>query len=76
MFTNRKQLITSGTDSVGNVMLNRFLHTDIIEIHILYCERKQQDDSRRVFQAKMSQRSDKLILQYVCDEITAWRNQL
>ncbi|MDD3945815.1 MAG: polysaccharide biosynthesis protein, partial [Bacteroidales bacterium] len=34
MFTNQTLLITGGTGSFGNAVLNRFLSTDIKEIRI------------------------------------------
>jgi len=35
MFKNKTLLITGGTGSFGNAVLNRFLHTDVKEIRAL-----------------------------------------
>lgn len=47
MFKNQILLITGGTDSFGNAVLNRFLNTDIKEIRIFSRDEKKQDDMRR-----------------------------
>jgi len=47
MFTNKTLLITGGTGSFGNAVLNRFLDTDIGEIRIFSRDEKKQDDMRR-----------------------------
>ena len=47
MFKNKKLLITGGTGSFGNAVLNRFLDTDIGEIRIFSRDEKKQDDMRR-----------------------------
>lgn len=46
MFKNKTLLITGGTGSFGNAVLNRFLDTDIKEIRILSRDEKKQDDMR------------------------------
>lgn len=46
MFTNKTLLITGGTGSFGNAVLNRFLDTDIGEIRIFSRDEKKQDDMR------------------------------
>jgi len=46
MFKNKTLLITGGTGSFGNAVLNRFLHTDIKEIRIFSRDEKKQDDMR------------------------------
>ena len=51
-FTNKTLLITGGTGSFGNAVLNRFLQTDIGEIRIFSRDEKKQDDMRHEFQAK------------------------
>jgi UDP-N-acetylglucosamine 4,6-dehydratase len=48
MFTNKKLLITGGTGSFGNAVLNRFLDSDIGEIRIFSRDEKKQDDMRKV----------------------------
>jgi UDP-N-acetylglucosamine 4,6-dehydratase len=53
-------LITGGTGSFGNAVLNRFLATDIGEIRILSRDEKKQDDMRHEFQAKMPEVADKI----------------
>ena len=46
MFKDKILLITGGTGSFGNAVLNRFLHTDIKEIRIFSRDEKKQDDMR------------------------------
>lgn len=46
MFNNRTLLITGGTGSFGNAVLNRFLDTNIKEIRIFSRDEKKQDDMR------------------------------
>jgi UDP-N-acetylglucosamine 4,6-dehydratase/5-epimerase len=46
MFANKTLLITGGTGSFGNAVLNRFLYTDIGEIRIFSRDEKKQDDMR------------------------------
>lgn len=53
MFTNKTILITGGTGSFGNAVLNRFLKTEIEEIRIFSRDEKKQDDMRHHFQASM-----------------------
>lgn len=50
-FTNKTLMITGGTGSFGNAVLNRFLRTDIGEIRIFSRDEKKQDDMRHRFQA-------------------------
>ena len=59
-FTNKTLLITGGTGSFGNAVLNRFLRTDIGEIRIFSRDEKKQDDMRHDFQAKMPEVADKI----------------
>lgn len=47
MFQNKNLLITGGTGSFGNAVLNRFLETDIAEIRIFSRDEKKQDDMRK-----------------------------
>ena len=49
MFTNKILLITGGTGSFGNAVLNRFLSTDIGEIRIFSRDEKKQDDMRKKY---------------------------
>lgn len=60
LFTDKTLLITGGTGSFGNAVLNRFLTTDIGEIRIFSRDEKKQDDMRHVFQAKYPGMSDKI----------------
>ena len=53
-------MITGGTGSFGNAVLNRFLRTDIGEIRIFSRDEKKQDDMRHEFQAKMPEVADKI----------------
>jgi len=60
MFKNKTLLITGGTGSFGNAVLNRFLKTDIGEIRIFSRDEKKQDDMRHEFQVKMPEVADKI----------------
>ncbi|MBE6827714.1 MAG: NAD-dependent epimerase/dehydratase family protein [Ruminococcaceae bacterium] len=60
LFTGKTLMITGGTGSFGNAVLNRFLKTDIGEIRILSRDEKKQDDMRHEFQANMPEVSDKI----------------
>ena len=59
-FKNKTLLITGGTGSFGNAVLNRFLKTDIGEIRIFSRDEKKQDDMRHEFQAKFPEFSEKI----------------
>lgn len=60
LFINKTLLITGGTGSFGNAVLNRFLKTDIGEIRIFSRDEKKQDDMRHEFQVKMPEVADKI----------------
>ena len=60
MFKNKTLLITGGTGSFGNAVLNRFLKTDIGEIRVFSRDEKKQDDMRHEFQAKMPEVAEKI----------------
>ena len=60
LFTEKTLMITGGTGSFGNAVLNRFLQTDIGEIRIFSRDEKKQDDMRHEFQAKMPEVADKI----------------
>ena len=47
MFSGKTLLITGGTGSFGNAVLNRFINTDIKEIRIFSRDEKKQEDMRR-----------------------------
>lgn len=49
MFSNKTLLITGGTGSFGNAVLDRFLNTDIGEIRIFSRDEKKQDDMRHKY---------------------------
>ena len=53
-------MITGGTGSFGNAVLNRFLRTDIGEIRVFSRDEKKQDDMRHEFQAKMPEVAEKI----------------
>lgn len=48
-FTNKTLMITGGTGSFGNAVLERFLNTDIKEIRIFSRDEKKQDDMRHLY---------------------------
>lgn len=60
IFANKTLLITGGTGSFGNAVLNRFLDTDIGEIRIFSRDEKKQDDMRHEYQAKYPEASNKI----------------
>ena len=60
IFCGKTLLITGGTGSFGNAVLNRFLQTDIGEIRIFSRDEKKQDDMRHEFQAKCPEAADKI----------------
>ena len=60
LFTGKTLLITGGTGSFGNAVLNRFLKTDIGEIRIFSRDEKKQDDMRHEFQDKMPEVAEKI----------------
>ena len=60
IFANKTLMITGGTGSFGNAVLNRFLDTDIGEIRIFSRDEKKQDDMRHEFQAKLPEAANKI----------------
>ena len=60
IFKDKVLLITGGTGSFGNAVLNRFLRTDIGEIRIFSRDEKKQDDMRHEFQARMPEVAEKI----------------
>ena len=60
LFENKTLMITGGTGSFGNAVLNRFLKTDIGEIRIFSRDEKKQDDMRHEFQAKWPEVAEKV----------------
>lgn len=60
IFSGKTLMITGGTGSFGNAVLNRFLRTDIGEIRVFSRDEKKQDDMRHEFQAKMPEVAEKI----------------
>ena len=60
IFKDKVLMITGGTGSFGNAVLNRFLKTDIAEISIFSRDEKKQDDMRHEYQAKMPEVAHKI----------------
>ncbi len=60
IFKDKVLMITGGTGSFGNAVLNRFLRTDIKEIRIFSRDEKKQDDMRHEYQAKMPEVANKI----------------
>ena len=60
IFAGKTLMITGGTGSFGNAVLNRFLDTDIKEIRVFSRDEKKQDDMRHEFQAKMPEAAGKI----------------
>ena len=60
IFKDKTLLITGGTGSSGNAVLNRFLDTDIGEIRIFSRDEKKQDDMRHEYQVKYPEASNKI----------------
>ncbi|MGN0285771.1 MAG: polysaccharide biosynthesis protein [Segatella copri] len=60
IFAGKTLMITGGTGSFGNAVLNRFLKTDIAEIRIFSRDEKKQDDMRHLYQATMPEVANKI----------------
>ena len=60
IFENKILLVTGGTGSFGNAVVNRFLTSDIKEIRIVSRDEKKQDDMRHMYQLKYPQYVDKI----------------
>lgn len=77
LFTNKTLMITGGTGSFGNAVLNRFLDTDISEIRIFSRDEKKQDDMRHAFQVRMPEAAEKIKF-YIGDvrDIASVRNAM
>ena len=60
IFKDKTLMITGGTGSFGNAVLNRFLRTDIGEIRIFSRDEKKQDDMRHEYQAKYPEVAHKI----------------
>lgn len=60
MFKNKTLLITGGTGSFGNAVLERFLKTDIKEIRIFSRDELKQDNMRHHYQKEYPEYSEKI----------------
>ena len=60
MFKDKTLLITGGTGSFGNAVLDRFLATDIEEIRIFSRDELKQDNMRHYYQREYPEYSNKL----------------
>ena len=60
IFAGKTLMITGGTGSFGNAVLNRFLKTDIAEIRIFSRDEKKQDDMRHDYQARFPEYANKI----------------
>lgn len=60
IFNNKILLISGGTGSFGNAVLNRFLDSDLKEIRIFSRDEKKQDDMRHYYQANFPESAGKL----------------
>ena len=60
IFNNKILLVTGGTGSFGNTIVNRFLTTDIKEIRIVSRDEKKQDDMRHFYQEKYPEVAEKI----------------
>ena len=60
IFAGKTLMITGGTGSFGNAVLNRFLRTDIAEIRIFSRDEKKQDDMRHEYQVKCPEFASKI----------------
>ncbi len=60
LFNGKVLLITGGTGSFGNAVLNRFLTSDIGEIRIFSRDEKKQDDMRHEYQVIYPEYADKV----------------
>lgn len=67
IFKGKTLLITGGTGSFGNMVLKRFLNTDIKEIRIFSRDEKKQDDMRHHIQSKYTDSVAKKVKFYIGD---------
>ena len=77
MMRNKTVMITGGTGSFGNAVLDRFLSSDIGEIRIFSRDEKKQDDMRHYYDQHFPALSDK-IHYYIGDvrDISSLRNAM
>lgn len=60
MFKDKILLVTGGTGSFGNTIVNRFLESDIREIRIVSRDEKKQDEMRHMYQLEFPKYADKI----------------
>lgn len=60
IFNNKILLVTGGTGSFGNTIVNRFLTTGIKEIRVVSRDEKKQDDMRHMYQDKYPEYAHKI----------------
>ena len=60
MFNGKVLLVTGGTGSFGNTIVNRFLKTDIKEIRIVSRDEKKQDEMRHMYQVEYPEYANKI----------------
>lgn len=60
MFNDKILLVTGGTGSFGNTIVNRFLKSDIREIRIVSRDEKKQDEMRHMYQIEHPEYVDKI----------------
>ena len=60
IFKDKVLMITGGTGSFGNAVLERFLCTDIAEIRIFSRDEKKQDDMRHEYQVRYPEYATKI----------------
>lgn len=77
MFKDKVLLITGGTGSFGNAVLDRFLSSEIKEIRLFSRDELKQDNMRHLYQQKFPEYSDKLKF-YIGDvrDINSIRNAM
>ena len=69
LFKDKTLMITSGTGSFGNVVLNRFLNTDVGEIRVFSRDEKKQDDMRHDFRVRMPEVAEKIKASNVLEKL-------
>jgi UDP-N-acetylglucosamine 4,6-dehydratase len=62
MFNDKILLITGGTGSFGNAVMERFLNTNIKEIRIFSRDEKKQDDMRKLYKNEKLKPGQALVL--------------
>ncbi len=60
IFDDKVLLVTGGTGSFGNTIVNRFLKTSIKEIRIVSRDEKKQDEMRHMYQVEYPEYVDKI----------------